>query len=242
LTATNFTEYPFAPDIESSTADYATRFAGPVGNWFLKVQAQITKDIVARVPGKSLRVLDVGGGHGQNQHLADDPNIDLTVVGSNTSCATQLHHDTKFTVATLHELPFEDRAFDLVLSYRIISHIVDWERYCEELARVSNHAVAVDYATKSSLSAVASYAGDLKNRIEGNARPFRSHSHEEVVSAFSCVGFARSGLAGQYILPMAFHRMLKRPKVSQTMEKILSLGKLRTLFGSPCIAWFKQDE
>ena len=48
-------------DIETSSEDYAKRFSGEVGKYFLDVQAKITLDLLKDLPNSS--VLDVGGGH-----------------------------------------------------------------------------------------------------------------------------------------------------------------------------------
>ena len=50
-------------DVETSSDDYARRFAGAVGAFFLEIQARTTLDLLQPWPGS--RVLDVGGGHGQ---------------------------------------------------------------------------------------------------------------------------------------------------------------------------------
>src|SRR3972149_2530813 len=50
-------------DVETSSEAYARRFAGPVGEFFLEVQAAATLDLLRPWPGSSL--LEVGGGHGQ---------------------------------------------------------------------------------------------------------------------------------------------------------------------------------
>jgi 2-polyprenyl-3-methyl-5-hydroxy-6-metoxy-1,4-benzoquinol methylase len=50
-------------DLETSSAGYARRFAGPVGAWFLERQARSTLELLTPWPGA--RILDVGGGHGQ---------------------------------------------------------------------------------------------------------------------------------------------------------------------------------
>ena len=50
------------PDIETSSADYASRFSGRAGEYFLEVQAQTVSEALAGLtPGT---VLDVGGGPG----------------------------------------------------------------------------------------------------------------------------------------------------------------------------------
>ena len=50
-------------DIETSSDDYAARFAGEIGAWLLKVQEEATLRMLAAYP--NAKILDVGGGHGQ---------------------------------------------------------------------------------------------------------------------------------------------------------------------------------
>lgn len=56
------TIYPETADIETSSDDYASRFAGATGAWMLDVQ----RDATIRLMGDDTdSILDVGGGHGQ---------------------------------------------------------------------------------------------------------------------------------------------------------------------------------
>ena len=71
-------------DVLTSSEGYARRFAGPVGQWFLEVQARTTLDLLAGWPGAT--VVDVGGGHGQTAGPLADAGYALTVVGSDPSC------------------------------------------------------------------------------------------------------------------------------------------------------------
>ena len=59
------------PDIETSSDDYARRFAGPAGQFFLKIQEKAFERVLQGRPICS--VLDVGGGHGlfERDALAD---------------------------------------------------------------------------------------------------------------------------------------------------------------------------
>jgi hypothetical protein len=51
-------------DLETSSEDYARRFAGPAGRWSLEVQARSTMELLRGLPPGS-SILDVGGGHAQ---------------------------------------------------------------------------------------------------------------------------------------------------------------------------------
>ena len=73
-----------APDIETASDDYARRFSGEVGAYFLDVQARTTLSLLEPWPGA--RVLDVGGGHGQVAIPLAENGFDVTVTGSSDEC------------------------------------------------------------------------------------------------------------------------------------------------------------
>jgi len=52
--------FPETADVETSSEDYAGRFSGAVGAWFLKVQEDATLHMLSPHAGAS--VIDVGGG------------------------------------------------------------------------------------------------------------------------------------------------------------------------------------
>ena len=67
-------------DVETASDDYAARFEGDVGRYFLDQQAAITLKFLDDSPG--VRVLDVGGGHGQLTAPLAEQGFDITVTGS----------------------------------------------------------------------------------------------------------------------------------------------------------------
>ena len=75
-------------DVETSSAAYARRFEGPVGRWFLDVQARTTLELLRPRPG--LAVLDVGGGHGQLTGALVEAGCDVTVYASADSCVERV--------------------------------------------------------------------------------------------------------------------------------------------------------
>ena len=75
-------------DVVTSSDDYARRFAGAVGAYFLDVQARATLELLAPYPGAS--VLDVGGGHGQTTGPLVDAGHAVTILGSEASCEARV--------------------------------------------------------------------------------------------------------------------------------------------------------
>lgn len=244
----SFSDHPDAPDIESSTPDYATRFSGEVGAWFLDVQCHGTEALIREAGTKPasaepLRILDVGGGHAQNIPVSHALNAELTIVGSDASCAQLLTGDeanVSFQQGALKTLPFADNSFDVVLCYRIMAHIDDWPALVTELVRVSRSLVLVDYAATRSANALAEALFSLKKGLESNTRVFRLHTHAEVDAAFVAAGASRCGRYPQFFFPMALHRGLKQAKLSAALEKMARGLGLSALLGSPVIAAYQK--
>ena len=129
-------------DIETSSEEYARRFAGDIGKWLLKIQEDATLPLLGHYRNAS--ILDVGGGHGQLTKPLIDSGFKVTIFGSTSACATRTLHlrDGKsyhFIAGNLLTLPFIDRAFDVVISYRLLPHVTHWEQLLSEMCRVAKN-------------------------------------------------------------------------------------------------------
>ncbi len=137
-----------APDVISSTDDYARRFSGPVGAYFLSTQLE---SVLRWMPAaQGCRVLDIGGGHAQLAAPLVRRGYDVTVFGSEHSSRERLDRMIgrdryRFQRGSLLDLPFEPKSFDVVLAFRMLPHLGDWQRLIEEACRVSAGAVVLDY-------------------------------------------------------------------------------------------------
>jgi 2-polyprenyl-3-methyl-5-hydroxy-6-metoxy-1,4-benzoquinol methylase len=231
-------DYPETADIETSSDDYAGRFAGPVGEWMLGVQEQITLELLADQPKAT--ILDVGGGHGQLAVPLCHQGFDVTVLGSADSCRHRIQSvidkgRCKFVVGNVIALPFPDKSFDVTLCFRLLPHCGQWEKLISELCRVSKQAVIVDYPTTQSVNAFAPMLFGAKKKIEKNTRTWRMFSQQEVGNEFRRNGTKRMILRKQFFLPMALHRMLKKPSLSKTAEGVCRMLGLTSWLGSPVI-------
>jgi SAM-dependent methyltransferase len=225
-------------DVATSSEDYAHRFAGPVGRWFLDVQARTTLDLLAIWPGAT--VVDVGGGHGQTAGPLVEAGYPLTVVGSDPACRGRLSGlldagRLRFEVADLLRLPFPDRGFDVALSYRLLPHVARWPELVGELCRVARRGVVVDYPTRRSVNLVADAFFGVKKGVEGNTRPFAVFADHEIEEAFAAHGFVPTARRPQFFLPMALHRALGQAALSRGLEGIAGVLGFRRLLGSPVI-------
>lgn len=237
---------PFSetPDIETSSEDYATRFAGPVGEWFLNIQqANILRMIM---PYPAATVLEVGGGHGQLTGGLVQQGYQVTVLGSDTRCQKRIQPFIKdgrcrFHTGNLLKLPYPSRAFDVVTSVRLLPHVSAWPQLVGELCRVARMAVVVDYPTRHSLNILTPALFSTKRQLEGNTRPYQTFYDAEVMAAFGQAGFKLAARKPQFFFPMVLHRMLRMRGISQALEGGCRSVQLTRLFGSPVIALFTRN-
>jgi 2-polyprenyl-3-methyl-5-hydroxy-6-metoxy-1,4-benzoquinol methylase len=225
-------------DVATSSAAYARRFAGPVGAWFLEVQARITLDLLQRWPRAS--VLDVGGGHGQLLGPLLDAGHDVTVYGSAEACRGRIQDRldgvrARFEAGDLLRARWPAGAFDVVVCYRLLPHVAAWRDLVGELCRLARRAVLVDYPTRRSVNAAAEPLFAAKKGVEGDTRPFTVFRDGDVRAAFAARGFRPTARRPEFFLPMALHRALGAAPLSRALEGTArGLGLVRAL-GSPVI-------
>ena len=239
-------DIPEMADVETSSEDYARRFAGPVGRYFLKTQEEIVLRLLADCSDGAprVRVLDVGGGHAQLAPALAARGHAVTVVGSRAVCRERLDREIpagtfEFRVCDLLALPFPDRSFDAVLSFRLLAHEERWRQLAAELARVAGRAVIVDYSDTRSFNALYGPLFTWKKKVEGNTRTFMTFRPGEVEAELARHGFGRPVEVRQFFAPMVVHRALGKTlgtaAPSRVLEAVSSgLGLTRAL-GSPVI-------
>lgn len=238
-------EYPETADIETSSAGYAARFAGPIGAWLLREQERLVLGYLRRAGART--VLDVGGGHGQLAAPLAREGFEVTVLGSAPVCAERIQdlldrQQCRFVVGNVIALPFENRAFDAVVSVRLLPHCERWEQLIRELARVARRVIVVDYPHASGLNALAPWLFEAKKKMEKNTRTWRNFTHREVADAFAQAGCARVGRRGQFFWPMVLHRALKSPALSSTIEWLPARLGLTGCLGTPVLAAFQPGD
>jgi 2-polyprenyl-3-methyl-5-hydroxy-6-metoxy-1,4-benzoquinol methylase len=225
-------------DVETSSAAYARRFEGPVGRWFLDVQARTTLELLRPRPG--LAVLDVGGGHGQLTGALVEAGCDVTVYASAESGVERVREwvdagRARFRSGPLLRGPWPDGSFDAVLAFRLLPHVERWRDLLAELCRLSRQCVIVDYPTARSANTVSGALFGLKKKVEGDTRPFLVFRDAEIAGALAAAGFVPTARRPQFLLPMALHRGLGLAPVSRAVEAAArGIGLTRAL-GSPVI-------
>jgi ubiquinone/menaquinone biosynthesis C-methylase UbiE len=229
-------------DVHASSAEYAERFSGSVGQWMLQVQEAA---LVSMIANDTESVLDIGGGHGQTAKPLYKLGKSVTVLGSSPSCTKQILNEIEagvisFKTGNLIELPYNARSFDTVISFRLMSHCSAWRTLIAEMCRVADQKVIFDYPVWFSANILTPLLFRIKRRIEGNTRRYTIFTTSELCDEFLKYGFVRTAMRKQFLLPMGIHRAIKSPLVSKTLEGAAKLLGITALFGSPVIIRFER--
>jgi 2-polyprenyl-3-methyl-5-hydroxy-6-metoxy-1,4-benzoquinol methylase len=232
------THYPETADIETSSEEYARRFAGEIGTWFLSIQEEATLKML--LPYQKASILDVGGGHGQLAAALVDEGHHVTVLGSAEICGRRIQRlinsdRCSFKVGNILDLPFPDQSIDVVISFRLLSHVTGWKDFLSELARVARKAVILDYPEVKSVNIVEPYFFGIKKNLEGNTRSFKCFREADLIAFFNSMGFSYGQHFREFFLPMVLHRKLSTPKISLFLERLFRRLGFTEKFGSPAI-------
>jgi SAM-dependent methyltransferase len=225
-------------DVETSSEEYARRFSGSVGAFFLDTQSKATLDLLRGWP--RAKVLDVGGGHGQVTGPLVDAGYNVTILGSAEVCRERVRPwvdagRARFEAGSLLQFPFPNDSFDIALSYRLLPHVGQWPRLIAELARVARSVVLVDYPTVRSVNALSGLFFGLKKGIEKNTRSFRVFEDAEIAGAFAAHGFRPTARRPQFFLPMALHRAIRIAPLARALEGAAAGVGITHLLGSPVL-------
>jgi ubiquinone/menaquinone biosynthesis C-methylase UbiE len=225
-------------DIETASEDYATRFSGAIGNYFLEVQAQITLDLLKDLPNAS--ILDIGGGHAQMTMPLANNGYRVTVTGSADICRSRLDRycdpgSFQYITCDSLNLPFQDKQFDVVMTFRLLPHTQQWQRLIQEMCRVAKKAIILDYPDKRSANILYDILFDLKKNMEGNTRTYSLFSRQELRDEFKANHFDTPIFKPEFFVPMVVHRKLKNTAISKTLEAISYYTGLTKILGSPII-------
>jgi SAM-dependent methyltransferase len=91
-------------------------------------------------------LLDAGGGEGYKAQLVRKFWGTPTVVSDLSEEACRRTHelyDLPAETADLHELPFADGAFDVVICSESLEHVTDFKRAVDDLLRIARHALII---------------------------------------------------------------------------------------------------
>jgi ubiquinone/menaquinone biosynthesis C-methylase UbiE len=221
-------------DEHTSSELYSQRFKGPIGNLIITRQNEVLISFLGDIRGKS--VLDVGAGHGQLAGALLNAGAEVTAYGSSEGSLKKLaplHVRSK--TGSLYPLPFRDREFDIVVSFRTFPHVPDWKLFLGELCRVSGEKVSFDFVTKDIMNFFKPLLYRLKMKKEPGTRDYTLQKKADILNAAREYGFYWESSEGQFLVPLVAHRILKRP-VLMPIEYLARASRITKLYGGPVIA------
>ena len=131
-------------------------------------------------PDKPLRVLDIGCADGKDaiQFLRERKNCEIHALDLKPQ---QLPPDITFHQADAASLPFEDNAFDLVISIGLLEHIEPMEKLAviiKEMRRVGHHCAAI---IPSASTWLEPHALRFRWPLKHHRRLIHKHSEKEIL-------------------------------------------------------------
>ena len=139
-------------------------------------------------------------------------------------------------------LPYENKSFDIVTCFRLLTHEDNWKVQISELCRVAKFSVIIDYPDIRSFNIFYKILFKMKKKYEGNTRTFRNFSRKELAGEFEKHGFKSPVFKPEFFLPMVIHRALKNVKLLEMMENFFYFIGLTKYLGSPVILRVERKE
>lgn len=226
------------PDIETASEDYATRFSGRLGVYFLSVQSRITLELISQRGINT--ILDVGGGHGQLYFPLTRAGYSVTVTGSSPVCKARLtklrgDRSARFIACDLRYLPFANRSFDAVVGFRLMPHLCQWQTVLSEMCRVAKDIVVIDYPDIRSFNILYRLAFKMKLALEKNTRTFSLFDRNTIARQFRREGFEDIAFHPQFFMPMVAYRAARSKRLAKLVEGSARFLGLTKFLGSPVI-------
>lgn len=214
------------------------RFGGPIGDLVARTQARVLANMVGRIQDRY--ILDVGTGtgrvalllaHGAAHVTAVDASEEMLAIARQRAEAELVK--IRFERGDAHKLDFPDRAFDAVVSFRLLMHAPQWRQCLSEMCRVSDRLVIIDYPSATSFALFESWARRLARAAGLRTEAYRVFSRGTIAAALDQSGYRIRSMHRQFVLPIAFHKMIGSRRFTMWIEDILDRIGLLKPFGSP---------
>jgi ubiquinone/menaquinone biosynthesis C-methylase UbiE len=216
----------------------AARFGGPIGQQLLEDQERVLVGFLGDVT--HARILDLGTGTGRAAIALARRGALVTAVDASDAMlsvarrrAAEERLPISFSEGDAHALTFADRSFDAVVCLRLLMHVPDWRKSLAELCRVSNRQLVFDFPSRTSMAALQATWRRLAQKMGRNVEAYRVFGLGEIERELSRHGFRTSATHRQFVLPIAFHKLVGSPGFTRGIEGALAGVGLLGLAGSP---------
>ncbi len=215
-----------------------SHFGGPIGQLVAEKEERVLLDFVGDLHGKT--VLDVGTGTGRVALSLASNGAQVTGVDASsemlkvarTRLATAKMNVT-FLPGDAHSLAFPDQSFDIAVSMRMLMHTINWRDCLAELCRVSRRRVVFDYPPTWSAPALQVGMRRAAKLTGRNVETYRVIGTAAVRSVLTANGFDILRVHRQFVLPIAFHKLIGSRAFTEGVERILAAVGLLRFFGAP---------
>jgi ubiquinone/menaquinone biosynthesis C-methylase UbiE len=212
------------------------RFGGSIGEYIKWVQEQAVFSQLTDVKG--WKIADIGAGTGRLTIPLLEKGARVTACDASEHMLEVLkqkvqHPGLETRLVDAHKLPFEDRNFQCSLSFRMLMHVVDWEKSLAEICRISDDWVIIDLPAKRGLLLIVPAWHSIRRLFSPNYQSYRTLVPEQVFSKLNEYGFEIVTVDPGYFLPIAVYRVIHSKRLMEIAEKFFTLLKLPRHFGSP---------
>jgi ubiquinone/menaquinone biosynthesis C-methylase UbiE len=230
--------YSVYADPETARTFDERRFGGPIGEMVAAEQGRVLANLVGRIHDRS--ILDVGTGTGRAALLFALGGARVTAVDASQEMlaiarkrAAEQVAAVTFLPGDAHRLEFADRSFDVAVSLRVLMHTPRWRTCLAELCRVADRLVIIDYPSRRSMALIDSGIKKFLHAFGVKTEPYRVFSHRQIEDAFRSRGFRIRSVHRQFVLPIAFHKLIGSRRLTSRVERLLDHAGLLKIFGSP---------
>lgn len=183
-------------------------------------------------------VLDVGAGSGRISNflagtragrvVAADASVAMLKMAAERS---RFLDRPEFVHADARCLPFGDREFDYVISFRTLMHLPDWQGALEQMCRVSRKAVIVDVPARIAAPGLEATFHYMLHCIGSTTAPYKTFTKRELTRAFAAYGFSIDYSVRNFVLPVKFCRLMGNDRLPVKLEQLFRKVRLSKMLG-----------
>jgi len=223
------------------------RFGGPIGQLIQQRQEATLLPILGDPRGKT--VLDIGAGTGRvaislalsgAKVTALDASAEMLAIARQKAKACGA--DISLQQGDAHLLPYPDLSFDVVVSFRLLIHVVDWKKVIGEFCRVAKETVVFDFSPWGSFALLHPPYLHLKKFLNKEIQTYRTLRVAAIERELRMHRYRLVSTHREFVLPLAVHRKINSVKFTTATEGFLSRLKIDSFFGGPLTIKANREE
>jgi len=149
-------------------------------------------------------ILDAGCGIGYGTHILGAIGVDLDLEALHIAKSRYSHLD--FVRADVHSLPFRKESFDMIVSFEVIEHVIDVQRYTKEIYDcLKMHGLLFISTPNLIFQIIIRFFNKYPTSWGGHRQAFTSISFKKELRN---AGFRILDITGQLWFPKSFPRKL----------------------------------